>query len=196
MKTLPINVVVEGLPVLVIGGDFEAYEKVEKLLAFGAEITVLSPTLNADLTALRDDEKIVHLAERYTPDNLEGFRLVFVGDLEESVRERIRSDSRELGLLFNAVDMPHLCDFIMPACVQGRNFTIAICTGGKAAGLSCQLREQLEASVAQEDEILDVLDSIRTIFKRKFDTFSERREHVWAILKELEAIEKKADAKG
>ncbi len=194
MKTLPINVVIEGLPVLVIGGDFEAYEKIQKLLSYGADITVLSPTLNADLEALVEADEIRHLAERYTPDHLEGFRLLYVADLEESVRVQIQKDSRELGLLFNAVDMPHLCDFIMPASIQGENFAISICTGGKAAGLSRQLREQLEAAVSQEDEILDVLDQIRTIFKRKYDTFGQRREHLWAILKELEAMEEKPDA--
>ena len=37
------------------------------------------------------------------------------------------------------------------------------------------------------------MDQIRTIFKRKYDTFGERRDRIWAILNELQAMEK-ADA--
>lgn len=194
MKTLPINVVIEGLPVLVVGGEFEAHEKVEKLLRYGADITVLAPALNDELTLLAEAGHIRHLAETYTPAHLKGYRLVYVGDLCKDKREQIREDTRELGVLFNAVDMPGLCDFIMPASIQGKNFALSICTGGKAAGLSRQLREQLESAIHQEDEILEVLDQIRTIFKRKYDTFGQRRDRLWAILEELEAIEKANDA--
>lgn len=190
MKTLPINVVIEDLPVLVIGGDFEALEKVEKLLSYGADITVLAAELSDGLAALAAEGRIRHICERYTPEHLKGYRLVYAADQCEARRKQIRDDTRALGVMFNAVDMPDLCDFIMPAAIQGKHFTLSICSGGKAAGLSRQLREELEASLSQEDEILEVMDQIRTIFKRKYDTFGERRKRIRAILDELQAMER------
>ncbi|NIY15978.1 MAG: hypothetical protein GWM98_14315, partial [Nitrospinaceae bacterium] len=49
--------------------------------------------------------------------------------------------------------------------------------------------------LSREDDILNMLESIRAIFKRKYDSFGERRDHLRQILESLEAIEKQYEEK-
>ena len=191
MKTLPISVNLEGMPVLVIGGGSQALEKIEKILPYGPALTVLSPELDPGLRALIAEHGIRYWEGRYAPEQLEGFRLVFAAVNDPAVSARIHADTRGRPLLLNAVDVPRYCDFMMPAVVQGERFSIAVSTGGEVAGFAKQLRQQLEGAVAREDELVEVLAKIRRIFKRKYDTFQDRRERLWEILNELEALEKR-----
>jgi precorrin-2 dehydrogenase/sirohydrochlorin ferrochelatase len=55
-----ISLDVRGWPVLVIGGDEEAADKVQRLLEAGAKVTVISPTLHEVLRKLAASAKIIH----------------------------------------------------------------------------------------------------------------------------------------
>lgn len=189
MKTLPLNVNLAGMKILVVGGGPLAEEKLQKLLPYGPEVTLVSPALCEGVAAMVRDGRVRHVCDRYKPEYLPGHRLVFAATGDRLVHEQIRCDTRGRCCLLNTVDTPDLCDFIMPAVVQGEHFALAISTGGKAAGLARHLREELEASLCQEDGILELLDRIRHVFKRKHRTFAERRERLKAILHELDAIE-------
>lgn len=190
MKTLPINLNLDGMAVLVIGGGTQALEKINKLLPYVPALTILSPALDPELRDLVAAGDIRYWQGPYQPEKLDGFRLVIAAVNDPAVSERIYSDTRSRPVLLNTVDDARFCDFIMPAVVQGEHFAISISTGGQAAGLSRQLRMQIEAAVAQEDELVGALGRIRELFKRKYDTFPERRKRLWAILDELETLEK------
>lgn len=68
----PLVLDVKGWPVLVIGGDEEASEKSERLLASGARITVLSPTLNEPLRQLAASGKIIHRGRHFRETEIYG----------------------------------------------------------------------------------------------------------------------------
>ena len=55
-----VSVDLEGRPCMVIGGDEEAVEKVNRLLEAGAKVTVVHPTLHVDLRKLTASGKIIH----------------------------------------------------------------------------------------------------------------------------------------
>ncbi|MDA0576472.1 MAG: bifunctional precorrin-2 dehydrogenase/sirohydrochlorin ferrochelatase [Verrucomicrobia bacterium] len=190
MKTFPINVKLAGMPVLVIGGGSFAAEKLERLIPHQPRLTILCPMLGPAVDALVRAHGLHHVQAPYDPMHLKGQRLIYAADDDQALNRRVYSDTRALPVLVNAVDMPDCCDFIMPAVVAGEHFSLAISSGGTAAGYARQWREQLEAAVTQEDGIMDVLEKIRAVLKRKVATFDARRERLWAILKELEAIEK------
>ncbi len=189
MKTLPINLSIEGQRVLVIGGGFFAVQKVERLIAYNPELTIVAEQVSDELRTMIDTHGITQLSEPYRAEHLDGFAIVYSAVEDRAEAERIYEDSRKRSVLLNTVDSPELCDFIMPAVVQGEHFALSISTGGKAAGLSKQLREELEVSLAQEDEILDLLEQVREIFQKKYASFEERRDHLRTILEELRALE-------
>ncbi|MCE9616577.1 MAG: bifunctional precorrin-2 dehydrogenase/sirohydrochlorin ferrochelatase [Lentisphaerae bacterium] len=191
MRTFPINITLTGLKVLVVGGGAVAAEKLEKLIPHRPRLTLVSPQLAPVTERLVREHALTWLPEPYATAHIGDHRLVFAATDDNAVNRRIYEDTRGLPVLVNAADLPACCDFIMPAVVSGEHFTLAISTGGLAAGYARQWREQLEAAVAQEDTILDLLDRIRTQLKRKVETFPARRARLWEILKELEQLERR-----
>src|SRR5262245_57019787 len=147
MKTFPINLRLEQLPVLVVGGGKLAAEKLERLLPHRPRITLVAPELSDATRALAESHALNWRQESYRSAHLAGQRLVFVATDDAAVSHQVYADTRALGVLVNAADLPECCDFIMPAVVAGDHFSIAVSTGGTAAGYARQLREQLQAAV-------------------------------------------------
>ncbi len=189
MKTFPVNLKLDGMKILMIGGGAVALEKLEKILPYGPEITLVSPEVRPEVTRLIVRHRLRYIPERYRPAHLEGQQLVIGAANDPEVNRQLHADTRDRGLLLNAVDMPAYCDFIVPAVVAGEHFSIAISTGGLAAGLARHTREQLESAVRAEDGVLEALDQLRALLKRRHATVEARKAFVWRVLRELECIE-------
>ncbi|MBC8203919.1 MAG: hypothetical protein H8E87_00245 [FCB group bacterium] len=57
-KYLPLFFDLEGEPCLVLGGGKVAYRKIILLLDAGAEVTVIAPEINSEITELADSGRI------------------------------------------------------------------------------------------------------------------------------------------
>jgi uroporphyrin-III C-methyltransferase/precorrin-2 dehydrogenase/sirohydrochlorin ferrochelatase len=121
----PLFLRLAGKRVLVVGPD---RGKAALLRASGAEVTVVSP---------RD----------FRPEQLDGTRLCIVATEDESEAAAVATIARSRGVLVNAVDRPHLCDFFVPAIVERGPVRIAISTGGAAPALARHLRAMIETLV-------------------------------------------------
>lgn len=193
MKTFPINLKLEGLRLLMVGGGAVALEKLEKILPYRPALTLVSPEVRPEVAHLIATHGLRYIQDVYRPEYLDGQQLVIGAANDREVNRQIHADTRARGLLLNAVDMPAYCDFILPAVVAGEHFSVAISTGGVAAGMARQVRLQLEESVRAEDGVLEVLDKIRTLLKRKLDTVEARKARMWEILGELERVEREQE---
>jgi siroheme synthase-like protein len=197
MKTFPINLRLENMAVLVVGGGTVAAKKIEKMLPHRPRLTIVSPALAPTVRRLLDEGAAARwIAEHYRAEHLDGQRLVFAATDDPDVNARVCADARARPVLLNAADIPEWCDFILPAVVSGEHFSLALCTGGMAAGYARQFREQLEAGVRSEDDIFALLKAVRAALRRMEQTFDARRDRLWAVLRELEAIENGAGADG
>ena len=86
----PVFLDLTGRPVLVVGGGPVAEGKVEGVLAGGANVTVVSPTVTPRLAGWIAVGRIEHLARVYQPGDLAGLRdsvhpietVVFPGKLD------------------------------------------------------------------------------------------------------------------
>ena len=79
-------------------------------------------------------------------------RVLFVAGLPEAVAEGLASAARANRVLVNVVDVPHLCDFHVPAQIRRGDLLFTISTAGRSPGLARLLRERIEASVGPEWE--------------------------------------------
>jgi precorrin-2 dehydrogenase/sirohydrochlorin ferrochelatase len=75
---------------------------------------------------------------------------LFVAGLDEVQSRTLFSRARSLGVLVNVEDAPELCDFHMPAVLRRGDLLLTASTGGKAPGLSRQLREWLAGQFGPE----------------------------------------------
>lgn len=81
----------------------------------------------------------------FTDDENADAKIAVVALEDNAEAEAAAARLKKRGLLVNAVDRPHLCDYTTPAIVDRNPVTIAIGTGGASAGLAKALRQRLEA---------------------------------------------------
>ncbi|MEE4210828.1 MAG: siroheme synthase CysG, partial [Parvularcula sp.] len=72
-------------------------------------------------------------------------KLVIAATGDEVADERTARLARSHGVPVNAVDLPHLCDVVVPSIVSRGDLVIGISTGGAAPVLGRRLRERIEA---------------------------------------------------
>jgi precorrin-2 dehydrogenase/sirohydrochlorin ferrochelatase len=159
----PITLDVKGRPCVVLGGDEEAAEKVQRLLDAGAKVTVVSPTLNDALRKLTAAAKVIHRVRLFRGQDAEGAFLV-VNTLrtdEEFSRSLYELAVKERFLLC-ALDQPAYSNAWLPALVSRGHLRCAISTSGTAPALASRLRQDLEAIFDETfQSFLDWLASVR-----------------------------------
>src|SRR5262245_8069288 len=111
MVGYPVVADLTDRPCVVIGGGAVAERKVEGLLAAGAVVTVVSPTLNQGLALLARDGRIRHAGRRYRPGDLARKALAFVATGDRRIAAAVAREGRRRGVWVNAADDPEHCDF-------------------------------------------------------------------------------------
>lgn len=150
MKYYPVFWDITGKKCVVIGGGEVAARKVERLLACGAKVCVVSPDLIPELADLKADRRIDHIHAEYAAPYLSGAALVIGATDDEQTNAAISRDARTSRIPVNIVDDPLKCDFILPSLVERGDLTIACGTGGNSPALARQLREELEGVYGEE----------------------------------------------
>ncbi len=162
MRYYPVFLDIAGKPAVVIGGGQVALRKVEGLLDAGAHVTVISPALHPGLEALVAAGRVRHIAREYSPGDLEGCLLAFVGTDDRSVNAAVAREGKQRGVWVNAVDDPANCDFIMPGIVRRGDIILAVSTSGGSPAMARKLREDLEQFLTEEYALmLDLVAQVR-----------------------------------
>src|SRR5258705_13698164 len=73
----PVALDLADRPCLVVGGGPVAEAKVEGLLAAGARVTVVSPTVTARLAGWAAEGRLTHLVRAYRAEDLGGHQVAF-----------------------------------------------------------------------------------------------------------------------
>ncbi len=163
----PVFFDLSGRSVLVIGGGRLALEKVNGLLAAEACVTVVAPTLSAELAALREAGRIAHLARRWQADDLRGRVLVLAADEERAENAALQAAARAIGVPLNAADDPAHCDFILPAVVRQPPLMLAISTGGGSPAVARRVREELSDYLdAETASLAELVAEVRADLRR------------------------------
>ena len=147
---------------IVVGGGKVAARKVQGLLAAGAQVKVISPTLAPELQSLADSGEITFIARPYQEGDLNGAFLVIAGTDDMAVNQSAWREAQRRGVLTKVVADPEHSNFTLPAVFQRGETSIAISTGGNSPALARRLRERLEALIGPEYGVLtEVLGELR-----------------------------------
>src|SRR5437764_9014329 len=116
----------KGRRCMVVGGGDVGLEKVEGLLACEADVTLLAPDAVEPLRALAAEGSIRWEQREYAGrHDLEGVFIVIASTSDTDVNIRVYRDADRRALLVNVVDVPPLCNFILPAIVRTGPLAIA-----------------------------------------------------------------------
>ncbi len=147
MNYYPVFLNLSGKRAVVVGGGKVAQRKVVALLASGAKVTVISPTLTRELQKALAKGSILHVHRLYRRNDLKGAFLVVAATDSPETNRRV---SKDAPALVNVVDVPAECNFIAPSVVRRGQLLIAISTGGASPAFSRALRKELETLYGAE----------------------------------------------
>lgn len=146
----PVNLVVEGKPVLVVGGGRVATGKVRRLVESGAVVTVVAPEVTDELAAM----PVAVERRMYADGDVAGFRLVVSATGDPDVDGRVYAEGEAAGVWVNSADDPAHCSFTLPAVARRGSIAVAVSTSGKSPAMATWLRRRLEAELGEEYEVL------------------------------------------
>lgn len=198
MRYYPVFLDIAGKPVVVIGGGNIAHQKVVGLLKADAQVTVVSPELNEEMSELASQGSFRHLERDYEPGDLEGYTLAFVATDDRSVNSTVADEGKARKVWVNAVDDPPYCDFIMPGIAQKGDLIIAISTSGRSPAMARKMREEIEEFLTEDyAAMLELAAEVRAELREQGKLIDA---DVWnkaldADLKKLLAEGKQAEAK-
>ncbi len=180
----PMFVDLEGRRCLVVGGGPVATEKVGKLLEHGAVVRLVTPEMADELAALvASGEVAEHRARAYRPDDLDGCFLVIAATNLDAINRMVWQDAEALNLLCNVVNVPPLCNFIVPSIVRRGELALAISTGGASPVVAKHIRRELEEAYGPEWEALvNLLREARDELKVRYPDMPSRRDAVERLM--------------
>ena len=123
-------------PCLVVGAGPIGLEKIEGLLAANAKIHVVAKAAIPEVRELAAEGAITLEERAYTPEDLVGHLLVVAATENTELNVEIYRAAEERAMLVNVVDVPPLCNFILPAIVRSGPISIAISTSGTSPALA------------------------------------------------------------
>jgi precorrin-2 dehydrogenase / sirohydrochlorin ferrochelatase len=161
---------------VVVGGGDVGLEKVEGLLACDAQVVLIAPEAVPELEALAADGSIAWLRREYRPEDLEGTLMVIAATSDTDVNISVFADAERRAMLVNVVDVPPLCNFILPAIVRTGPLAIAISTAGASPALAKRMKGQIAAEYGEPYARLAVLlNEARGWAKATLPTYQDRK---------------------
>src|SRR6202043_2873529 len=92
-------------------------------------------------------------------------------------------DAEKRAMLVNVVDVPPLCNFILPAIVRSGPLAIAISTAGASPALAKRMKREIEGQYGRPYARLAVLlNDVRGWSKGKLPTYQDRKEFFEGIV--------------
>jgi siroheme synthase-like protein len=173
-----------GRRCVVVGGGEVGLEKVEGLLACDGEVTLIAPDAIAPLAQLADEGSIRWERRSYGgPADLDGTFLAIAATDDTDVNIAVYEDAERRAMLVNVVDVPPLCNFILPAIVRTGPLAIAISTAGASPALAKRMKREIEAQFGEPYARLAVLlNEVRGWAKGTLPTYRDRKEFFEGIV--------------
>lgn len=172
-----------GRRAVVIGGGAIGMEKVEGLLACGATVRLVAPRARDELRKMAAAGDITWSQRKYEASDLEGCLIAIAATDDTEANIRVWEDAEQRTMLVNIVDVPPLCNFILPAVVRTGPISIAISTAGASPALAKRMKRELAALFGPHyARLAELLNDTRGWAKGTLPTYHDRRDFFESIV--------------
>lgn len=187
MGYFPFFVELEGRRGVIVGGGKVASRKVEKLLWFGADLTVIAPDIETCVKKqgelLQEDAAgSLHFRERaFLLEDLQEADFVVAATDDEALNGRIADYCKERRIPVNVVDDREKCTFFFPALVKDGPLTVGISTDGKSPFASAWVRREIAEMLPEGiGRTIDLLGQLRPlVMEQEKEEFARRELFEW-----------------
>src|SRR3954449_8230356 len=172
-----------GRRCVVVGGGEVGLEKVEGLLACDGRVVLVAPEAEPELQALAAEGSIEWMRREYRPEDLERTFIVIAATNDTDVNIGVFRDAERRAMLVNVVDVPPLCNFILPAIVRTGPLAIAISTAGASPALAKRIKREIAESFGEPyARLAEMLNDARGWAKQTLPTYQDRKDFFEGIV--------------
>lgn len=177
----PINLKIDDMKIVIIGGGKVAYRKCMNFLAFNKKVLVVSKEFVKEFEEIKEQVEIVKGAynEKYIKDAF----VVVAATNNKEVNHQIGTYCRQHNKLVNVVDDKDLSNFTVPSFVKRGDLLLSVSTGGKSPSLSRKIRKDLEEVYDDGyEEYVELLGQAREMIIENTSDIKERRKRLKELL--------------
>jgi len=186
-----INLNLEGKKIIVVGGGNEAEKRIKSILNEKCEITVISDSVNIQISKLVKTKKIKLKKQKI--ENMK-FILELNPDLiitttnDKKINQKIINHAKKKKIIAYSSDNPEESDFSNAAIIDfEKMIQVAIFTGGRSPVMSKKIKSKVEIvlkKVISKEDIaqIKIQKTSRKIAKEVIPTQSERKECLRSIM--------------
>jgi precorrin-2 dehydrogenase / sirohydrochlorin ferrochelatase len=173
----------KGRRCVVVGGGDIGLEKIEGLLACDADVTLVAPEAHPALVELSLEGSITWERREYESSDLQGALIVIAATNDTDINVRVFEDAENRAMLVNVVDVPPLCNFILPAIVRTGPLAVAISTAGASPALAKRMKREIGEQFGEPYATLAVLlNDARGWAKATLPTYQDRKQFFEGIV--------------
>jgi precorrin-2 dehydrogenase/sirohydrochlorin ferrochelatase len=186
-----INLNLEGKKIIVVGGGNEAEKRIKSILNEKCEITVISDSVNTQISKLVKTKKIklkkqkienIKFILELNPD------LIITTTNDKKINQKIINHAKKKKIIAYSSDNPEESDFSNAAIIDfEKMIQVAIFTGGRSPVMSKKIKSKVEIvlkKVISKEDIaqIKIQKKSRKIAKEVIPTQSERKECLRSIM--------------
>jgi precorrin-2 dehydrogenase/sirohydrochlorin ferrochelatase len=172
-----------GRRCVVIGGGDIGLEKVEGLLACDAAVKLVAPEAHPELERLAAEGSIIWERREYASGDLDGCLIAIAATDDTDVNIRVFDEAEARAMLVNVVDVPPLCNFILPAIVRTGPLAVAISTAGASPALAKRMKREISEMFGEPyAELAVLLNEARGWAKGNLPTYQDRKQFFESIV--------------
>jgi siroheme synthase-like protein len=173
----------KGRRCLVVGGGDVGLEKVEGLLACDATVTLVAPDAHPALQELAHEGSLAWERREFRDADLDGCLIAIAATSNTDVNIAVFEGAERRAMLVNVVDVPPLCNFILPAIVRTGPLAVAISTAGASPALAKRMKREISDLFGEPYAQLAVmLNDARGWAKATLPTYQDRKEFFESIV--------------
>ncbi|MEM8525041.1 MAG: bifunctional precorrin-2 dehydrogenase/sirohydrochlorin ferrochelatase [Bacteroidota bacterium] len=163
----PVFLKLHQLHLLIVGGGNVGLEKLEAVLrnAPMAKVTLVAGEIRRPeiLELEKHHPNLEVIIRDYEEADLEGKDLVICATDSRALHEKIKATAEAKHLLTNVADTPDLCDFYLCSIVKRGDLKIGVSTNGKSPTLAKRMRQYLNDTLPESDEVQTLLDNLKAV---------------------------------
>jgi precorrin-2 dehydrogenase/sirohydrochlorin ferrochelatase len=158
----PAFLQLEEKKILLVGGGAIAAEKLEKLLEFTKEITIVAKEMGEEVRVMAAEHCLSLLMRPYREREAPLYDLVIGATATAELHRQIFEETRSSRVLVNSVDDTRYCDFIFPSYVKQGDLTVAFSTSGASPAFAKHIRRWFQETLPEGvDGFLEEMKRLR-----------------------------------
>jgi len=161
MSHFPAFIELQNKKILVVGAGKIATKKVEKLLDFGKEITIISPTISQKLLLHVSAFNLTYIDRAYKIGDIKNFDIVIVATDSIELQKEIFNESRAYRCFVSCVDAINYSDFSFGSYISDGDLTVAITTNAISPSLSLHVRREIQKMIPHD--VAEFLEKMKTL---------------------------------